>query len=116
MERQLVPELLAQRRERKPLLKIWSAASSNGAEAYSIAMILADLAEARGDFGFAILGTDISTAMLRHGAAGDLPGGGGRAGAAGDAGALPDERRPPAPPGPGPDRAGAPKTRALSAP
>ena len=67
MERQLVPDLLAQRRERKPQLKIWSAASSNGAEAYSIAMILADLAEARGDFGFAILGTDISTAMLRHG-------------------------------------------------
>ena len=61
----LVPALLAERQGGgKPLLKIWSAASSNGAEAWSAAMLLADLAAARGDFRFAILGTDISTAVL----------------------------------------------------
>jgi len=63
----LVPDLLSARRVGSmPLLKIWSAASSNGAEAYTIAMVLADLATARNDFRFAILGTDISTAMLEQ--------------------------------------------------
>ncbi len=68
LERQLVPALVAARRnERKPLLKIWSAASSTGAEAYTLAMVLNDLAVERGDFRFAILGTDISTAVLAQG-------------------------------------------------
>jgi len=53
-------------RERQPKLKFWSAASSNGAEAYTIAMVLADLAGSKERFDFSILGTDISTAMLRH--------------------------------------------------
>lgn len=64
----MVPALLETRRsERQPLLKLWSAASSTGAEAYTIAMVLADLAAQRGDFRFAILGTDISTAVLAQG-------------------------------------------------
>jgi chemotaxis protein methyltransferase CheR len=67
LERQLVPALLAQRRsERLPMLKIWSAASSTGAEAYTLAMVLADLAAQSHDFRFAILGTDISTAVLEQ--------------------------------------------------
>jgi chemotaxis protein methyltransferase CheR len=65
LEERLVPALLAERAtERRPLLKIWSAASSNGAEAYSIAMLLADMVAQRDDFRFAILGTDVSTAVL----------------------------------------------------
>jgi chemotaxis protein methyltransferase CheR len=61
----IVPALLAARAaERRPLLKIWSAASSTGAEAYTAAMLLADLAAQRNDFAFAVLGTDISTAVL----------------------------------------------------
>ena len=65
LEETIVPRLLAARGgERKPLLKVWSAASSTGAEAFTTAMVLADLAHARGDFRFAILGTDISTAVL----------------------------------------------------
>jgi chemotaxis protein methyltransferase CheR len=65
LEERIVPSLLDGRRaERAPLLKFWSAASSTGAEAYTIAMLLADLAAARGDFRFAVLGTDISTAVL----------------------------------------------------
>lgn len=69
LKSQLVPELLELRRtERRPLLKVWSAASSTGAEAYTLAMVLADLAAQRHDFGFSILGTDISTAVLEQGA------------------------------------------------
>ncbi len=68
LERNMVPALLEMRRaETKPLLKVWSAASSTGAEAYTIAMVLADLAAQRHDFHFAILGTDISTAVLAEG-------------------------------------------------
>ena len=54
-------------RERNPLLKVWSAASSTGAEAYTLAMVLDDLQGQRNDFRFAILGTDISTAVLAQG-------------------------------------------------
>tara|TARA_R110002020_G_scaffold50791_1_gene143636 strand:+ start:844 stop:1713 length:870 start_codon:yes stop_codon:yes gene_type:complete len=69
LEHDLVPKLLSLRRgERQPLLKIWSAASSTGAEAYTIAMVLADLSAQRRDFRFAVLGTDISTTVLEQGA------------------------------------------------
>ena len=63
---QIVPTLLAGRKPHTGhLLKIWSAASSIGAEAYSIAMLLADMAETiTPSFRFAILGTDISTEVL----------------------------------------------------
>jgi chemotaxis protein methyltransferase CheR len=65
LTRTIVPTLLAARRgERRLLLKLWSAASSTGAEAYTIAMLLADLAAQRRDFRFAVLGTDVSTAVL----------------------------------------------------
>lgn len=61
----LVPDLLQLPRQGSvPLLKVWSAASSTGAEACTIAMVLADLAAARRDFRFAILGTDISHTVL----------------------------------------------------
>ncbi|SKA07551.1 CheR family methyltransferase [Consotaella salsifontis] len=64
LERSLVPEILAKRNTLRPKLKIWSAASSSGAEAYTAAMVLSDMARQRQDFAFCILGTDISTAML----------------------------------------------------
>lgn len=68
MERKMVPELLAARRgEHMPLIKVWSAASSTGAEAYTAAMVLADMAAQRRDFRFAVLGTDISTEVLEQG-------------------------------------------------
>lgn len=68
MEKMLVPDLLARRSaERDPLLKIWSAASSTGAEAYTIAMVLADMAAQRRNFRHAILGTDVSTEVLAQG-------------------------------------------------
>jgi chemotaxis protein methyltransferase CheR len=66
LQREIVPTLLAGRRPHTGyLLKIWSAASSIGAEAYSIAMLLASMAETiTPSFRFAILGTDISTEVL----------------------------------------------------
>jgi len=65
LESRLVPALIEQRRsERLPLIKVWSAAASTGAEAYTIGMVLNDLAAQRGDFRYAILGTDISTSVL----------------------------------------------------
>lgn len=68
LEHKIVPELLEVRKiERQPLLKIWSAACSNGAEPYSIAMLLADMATAQGKFRFSVLGTDVSTEVLTQG-------------------------------------------------
>jgi chemotaxis protein methyltransferase CheR len=65
LKREIVPSLLANRRPTGGhLLKLWSAAASAGAEAYSIAMQLNDLVNTVGSFRFAILGTDISTEVL----------------------------------------------------
>ncbi|GAA0529767.1 protein-glutamate O-methyltransferase [Rhizomicrobium palustre] len=55
-----IPSLVSGRQR---LVKIWSAACSTGAEAYTIAMALADLSGSY-DFRFAILGTDICTEVL----------------------------------------------------
>jgi chemotaxis protein methyltransferase CheR len=63
----MVPLLLKARNEAGPLLKVWSAASSTGAEAYTLAMVLDDMISRRRDFRFAILGTDISTQVLAQG-------------------------------------------------
>ncbi len=57
-----IPTALQQRSSRDPL-KFWSAAASNGAEAYTIAMVAAETLglEARA---FSVLGTDISRAVI----------------------------------------------------
>lgn len=60
-----VPELLQQRGRKSNDLKIWSAACSTGMEAYTTAMVLDDMARSGSRFQFRILGTDISTAVLR---------------------------------------------------
>ena len=69
LEMRMLPELLQRRRAQsqlrsKPMFKVWSAACSNGAEAYTIAMVLADAAMARRDFDWSVLGTDISRQIL----------------------------------------------------
>ena len=58
----VVPELLAKRRRRE--FKVWSAASSIGAEPYTLAMVLADLQSNLGAFAFSVIATDISTRVL----------------------------------------------------
>ena len=60
-----VPQLARIQGGSRPSLKIWSAACSTGAEAYTIAMILQDLSNAGQRLRFSILGTDISTEVLR---------------------------------------------------
>lgn len=52
---------------RRPLAA-WSAAASIGAEAYSLAMLLADFAQVQRGFDFHILATDICTEVLETGA------------------------------------------------
>lgn len=61
-----VPQLTARQGGRPPQLKVWSAASSTGAEAYTAAMVLQDLVAAGKVARFSILGTDISTEVLRE--------------------------------------------------
>lgn len=65
MKEVAVPELLKPRGRGARDLKIWSAASSTGMEAYTAAMVLDDMARTGGRFRFSILGTDISTAVLQ---------------------------------------------------
>lgn len=64
--REIVPEAIRRTAPTAPRLKIWSAASSEGAEAYTIAMVLAESLRAGKVFSYAILGTDISRRMLER--------------------------------------------------
>lgn len=61
-----VPQLTIRHGGRAPQLKVWSAASSTGAEAYTAAMVLQDLVAAGKVSRFSILGTDVSTEVLRE--------------------------------------------------
>ncbi|KAA2311400.1 methyltransferase domain-containing protein [Pseudooceanicola sediminis] len=61
----LIPEALVRERPGRPVnFKVWSAASSTGAEAWTIAMILARATEADRRLNWKILGTDISSRVL----------------------------------------------------
>lgn len=67
LEGHIIPALLKHRsRVGNRPIKLWSAASSNGAEAYTIAIVMSEIAARIGDIPFAILGTDISTEMLEN--------------------------------------------------
>jgi chemotaxis protein methyltransferase CheR len=54
-------------------LKIWSAASSTGAEAYTIAMVLQDMVNAGAALRYSILGTDVSTEVVSQARAAIYP-------------------------------------------
>lgn len=65
LETEIIPALVDMRRSgAKATIKLWSAASSTGAEAYTIAMVMADIAARRRELDFEVLGTDISTEVL----------------------------------------------------
>lgn len=61
-----IPGLLRSSSGRSHALKVWSAASSTGMEAYTLAMVLDDIVRFGTRFQFRILGTDISTSVLRE--------------------------------------------------
>lgn len=65
----VLPRLLAARRETRRL-RVWSAAASTGQEAYSLAMILAEVEPALTDWRIEIVATDMSSAALARGQAG----------------------------------------------
>ncbi|MGD0348680.1 MAG: CheR family methyltransferase [Terracidiphilus sp.] len=64
-----VPEFLASHAARRPLL-VWSAACSTGEEPYTLAMVLSEYGLSHPGFAFRILGTDISTDVLKKAALG----------------------------------------------
>jgi chemotaxis protein methyltransferase CheR len=61
------------RTEGRRRVKIWSAASSIGAEAYTIAMVMDDFFHDRGGLDYAILATDICSEVLAKGRLGLFP-------------------------------------------
>lgn len=61
----ILPERLAAARgTTRPRIKVWSAAASEGAEAYTTAIVLAEAQRRGQQFDFAILGTDLSERMV----------------------------------------------------
>jgi chemotaxis protein methyltransferase CheR len=60
-----IPSLLESHGRKSASLKIWSSASSTGMEAYTVAMVLDEMIRSGSQFQYRILGTDISTAVLR---------------------------------------------------
>lgn len=66
----LLRELALEAARKHRALRAWSAASSSGEEAYSIAMVLADVL---GDAPWDVLGTDISTRVLQRARSGHYP-------------------------------------------
>jgi chemotaxis protein methyltransferase CheR len=63
----IIPNLIAQRQDSRKM-SFWSAASSSGQEAYSLAMMLLEMG--LGDWKIKICGTDLSTQMAARSSAG----------------------------------------------
>lgn len=60
-----LPDLASRGRGTTQALRVWSAGCSNGAEPYSIAMVCQAFAEQHPGFRYGVIGSDLSTAMLR---------------------------------------------------
>ena len=65
LKKVVLPDLIEKRKDKK-VLNIWSAASSSGQEAYSIAISIKEAYPYLSDWKFRILCTDISNAMLER--------------------------------------------------
>jgi chemotaxis protein methyltransferase CheR len=70
MQKHLLAEF---QRDGRRQIKVWSAASSTGAEAYTLAMVIDDFCHHAGGIDYSILGTDICTDVLGKGIAGIFP-------------------------------------------
>jgi chemotaxis protein methyltransferase CheR len=64
LTKDLLPQIVADRAPGDRQLRIWSAASSTGQEAYSIAMLLADWLPTNPGWSASILGTDINADVV----------------------------------------------------
>jgi len=69
-----LPQLVSERKEgRGRIIKAWSAASSSGAEPYSMAIVLSSFLERQAGFNFTVYATDICTDVLETAARGVYP-------------------------------------------
>lgn len=66
----LLPQILTESTAPTPRLKLWSAACSEGSEAFTLAMVMAEAQRSGLGFDWAILGTDISRSMVEKARAG----------------------------------------------
>ncbi len=64
MNQQVLPEFY--KNHKHGTMKIWSAACSSGEEPYTIAITLAEFIETHREMNYSILGTDISTQILKR--------------------------------------------------
>ena len=60
----LLPQMVTGHNDSAPRLKLWSAACSEGAEAFTLAMVMAQAQRSGLRFDWAVLGTDISRSMV----------------------------------------------------
>lgn len=65
LSNEFIPSVLRRHQGRRALLKLWSAAASTGAEAWSAAMLLADAKARAPELEWGILGTDISRQVIQ---------------------------------------------------
>lgn len=66
----MLPQLIKARSDRRSL-RIWSAASSSGQEAYSLALLLKEFGSALAGWKLEIVGTDLSTEMVDRAQSGE---------------------------------------------
>jgi chemotaxis protein methyltransferase CheR len=72
LEESVLDDVMRHRNGRRPV-KIWSAASSIGAEPYTLAMVLSEFAARNRGFEYEILGTDLCTQVLETAVLGIYP-------------------------------------------
>lgn len=72
LEEHVLAEVMGYRAGRKPV-KVWSSASSIGAEPYTLAMVLAEFATRHRGFEYTILATDLCTQVLETAVLGIYP-------------------------------------------
>ncbi|MBI1389517.1 MAG: methyltransferase domain-containing protein [bacterium] len=65
LERQVLPDLMSDRRRSSRTLRVWSAASSSGEEPYSLAICLAEYLARQAGWKYELLASDISETILR---------------------------------------------------